>query len=877
MYCCALLLLCIFAPCVGFPACVYYCCSCCASAPENINTYDDIAYGQKGSRVRICAAKNASFHMGINLPTNYYGVRNAIIDSLVDSIVSRALKAKLEMATKLHGEINESHLASISTQGVRTFTSSSINSGFYLFTEQGNSDKTVSALHQNSSKEEFNPVLPSPQVEISQPEDIFAIDNNTSIVAQAVAVQPSPVGTPVVQVISGGPVHYTQYVTQKSRSMNQSTGIGMNNLNFPMNPPNTESCQSLIPGENVIGGWRFETSLLETWQIVYYFLTFGIGFFIHMLLHQYRTFTSFYVTQDRILIQEEVWNQEYCYTNRIMENEVSFMISDISYINVVELGSRWCGLLPARTWLEIRFGEYPAVTEDPPGLGRFPSLTGNPKLSMIEIAHLYAMSAVYGINEMNNPADAMHAYLTVAKTTGFIRAALNDVNYFFRFSFSLLSQFFSILTSLLFWCIYGSQTDDHAVGPKLVDGTLNGRRHFVGFQTSHAPHVAKEFIQLITQLNASKVSPMKPSVELDGLSPGERFDYSLEPDSPHNGLLQSINDTNIYKSGQGNGEKEFHILKRLWSLLSDEIVYDVTPFNPSIVWNCTNLTLTIMTAGLYYFLVLWPKLQYKKSYMITNRRLIRHITRSSTYSNLEIWFLAPINSYTLVEKERLSCCCCHDIQYEFITDSSRFGSLTFFLHNGSFMKTVLKVVSGRMKEYFPPNRNQLALSRQDLINIPQAGSDCFTNEFIADFETIECATGVTLPLSCLSRSLCCRKPLHFILTLTNAAIYLECYQGTIRMFTCLPWDEVGGIYWSNYQPYSSICFWLNSETYSNKLYGHAGAQLHFHTKESKSFSLGLNLPHRYVGVDKVINEFVATMQQRIHGKITDDDDEELGK
>jgi len=286
------------------------------------------------------------------------------------------------------------------------------------------------------------------------------------------------------------------------------------------------------------------------------------------------------------------------------------------------------------------------------------------------------------------------------------------------------------------------------------------------------------------------------------------------------------------------------------------------------------------------------------------------------YSNLEMWFLAPIDSYTMIEEVKrswlniISCggggctksngtqCCTREV-FQFVTDGSRFGSFVFFVSNKAFMKSLLKVVSGGMKQNVlaaialaaatSPAYNSLIANnkrggkvwtKEDVSALPEVlqfksnSRALLTLEFINSavdetkkqqqvvieggddvyfaLEVIQAVVSATLPpmqrdswLSSVTS--CCTTPSNSILTLTNAGIYLEhCAGKDIRMLTCIPWPMIDGAYWSNFQainPMGPLC--CQGKNHETPVYGFPGSQLHLHVDGNAHFGIGIQLPNRY--------------------------------
>jgi hypothetical protein len=107
------------------------------------------------------------------------------------------------------------------------------------------------------------------------------------------------------------------------------------------------------------------------------------------------------------------------------------------------------------------------------------------------------------------------------------------------------------------------------------------------------------------------------------------------------------------------------------------------------------------------------------------------------------------------------------------------------------MKSVLKVVSGGMKtvspHWFAHTQQQKVshpavldtrprvLTKDAILALPQASflsdGDCLTAEFLATEEQIDHVLGTTLTTTTLQRLLCCQRPIKWICTFTNAAMY----------------------------------------------------------------------------------------------------------
>lgn len=888
----------------------FFCCS-----ELNKDSYVDPAYGQKGAQLRICVKGSLSFRMGIALPTQFYGMEQASVNALIDSIIFRSLQNEVVRSRGGKGVLSNEALAVVGMQEI-TAGSGNVMGMVHQFAGQ-----IRTGFNGNSSDKTATPNV------YYNPDGSVVTQPALNPLQQMQAMQ---LAAPDVNQ----PVHFSQYSTiPPFRARPRGGGaIGGPGLHFPMEPQHgTQTHKSLVLGEVILRSWRIETSLLDDWQVLYNIISLGLGFFINQICHPFRTFTTVLVTPHRILLQEELFEMHCFCTYRILECETSFKISDLSYLNIIEVGPRWWGLLPGKTLVEMRFGDHPQITENPPNVGEFPSNSAgqNKERNPLILSMAKATEEVYGIAQEvpRNPADVLHRYMMYSigmqDIVNMITQNVLFVAYFFKH--------LAIIIGILIWeailNYIQTQAGNVLVGPKTFQNGKNGRTYWCRFSTHHAPTLAADLVQLLSQLQASKIARLVPSAQLKPKTSGVDFHVI------NVGQLAEANNTDEY--GKPGG---FNILQSLWQLQTDEVVYDVLPVNNHIVWTCANIFNTIVTFGYHYFYILRPWTRFKKSYLLTNRRLVRHVLRVSNgscdevcvsngimYSNLQMWFLSPINSYTVIEEVKenwlssmtkvcrgccqCDCCCKSKKVFQFVTDSSRFGAFVFYVSNKSFMKNVLQVVSGGMKQNvlaaialaktlptyramssaqsFKSKKGMKIWTKEDLMSLPEvltssksSGQEFLTTEFINTaenalvinressiiirsspeleedvnfaYEVIQAAISATLPpprkssrgLSDLF-AFCCDAGVRekTILTLTNAAIYLEhISESKMRMLTCIPWPLIDGAYWSNFQMLDPCCRDASRQV---PLYGFQGSRLNLHVFGNTHFGVGIQLPERY--------------------------------
>lgn len=197
---------------------------------------------------------------------------------------------------------------------------------------------------------------------------------------------------------------------------------------------------------------------------------------------------------------------------------------------------------------------------------------------------------------------------------------------------------------------------------------------------------------------------------------------------------------------------------------------------------------SIFSFGLYYIFVLANKMAYKRSFMLTNRRLVSHAARISSgvvYSSCcEIWFLTPISSYTIVKQKVLCDCLPPDLQ--FITQGSKFGTLNFKC-NEAFIKTYLELLCA--KKALSYDSSLPVMSFEGVLAIPEFGMAACTNDFLlscgeANGEVVNAAVGAILPPT-LFQNLFCIRSKTFTLTFSSKAVYIEAFDNRIRVrFFC---------------------------------------------------------------------------------------------
>ncbi|CAE7494678.1 unnamed protein product [Symbiodinium microadriaticum] len=359
----------------------------------------------------------------------------------------------------------------------------------------------------------------------------------------------------------------------------------------------------------------------------------------------------------------------------------------------------------------------------------------------------------------------------------------------------------------------------------------DGRLFTFYFKTTDAVNKCKDIVDTLSALVCAKQGRLPPP-NLSAIS-SPRYEISEQ--------VVPVNASDKY--GKDGG---FFVLRRMWDLLDGEVVYDVLPTNYRISWR--DLILCVITAGLYYLFRLHGRRRCRQSYMLTDRRLVSHAVRKAVcgstviYSCLQMWFLCPTLSFTIMRKKK-SCC---KYKSEFVTDSTRFGVLNLDMCNEPFMCTYLQVV-GALSTSAAEKRVEAGSSKALIHDVAEMKQARFCQLFLeAGGEATLGVLGSTFPVACLQR-LCWRQPVHCVLAVTSSAIYLEVYTKSVQIFTRIPTVMLRSVYCSNVQTRSALCCWKNSETYQYPLLGYSGAQIRMNIMGSNGFQTGLVLPGRYHG------------------------------
>jgi hypothetical protein len=501
----------------------------------------------------------------------------------------------------------------------------------------------------------------------------------------------------------------------------------------------------------VIKEWRTETTRLESWEVILAFLTFGIYYFYRMILFNVRRFLTLRITNERILINEEIIVVRFFVLHSIFENQTSFRLEDLCYVNAMEIGPSLC-CIPTRTFLSMRFGQYP-FPADVPHSADTGSQKSRSDRSWFTIAHVRALARVYGIYE--EAGSAQSAEQEINNETSFFSwstVAIDYMHYLYVVMAEITKQFFHLIWEVL-RSIFTFR--NLSSGASHLSSQADARHFSFYFKTSNAAAISRDIVNTLSALVSEKRAPLNPS----GLAPVTSPRYEVSD------TVTELNRTDKY--GKDGG---FFVMKRMWSLLDGETVFDVIPTNYKMtMWD---MILTVLSAGLYYVFRIYGRRRCRQSFMVTDRRLISHSMRKACcgstviYSCLQIWFLAPTLGFTIVRKKK-SCC---KYRSDFISDSTRFGVLNLNLHGEQFMCNFLRVVSATESSSSSKQDMTSALSR-----VAEMDGTHFSRIFLeAGNEQVAAALGSVLPVSCLSK-LCCSKSVKMVLIVTPSAILLEMY------------------------------------------------------------------------------------------------------
>lgn len=711
------------------------CCCCClqpnGAVQNNYNFYDAV-FGFKGSTVAVCARGNNTFRLGMLIPHTYYGVcDNSTLNALVDAINFRSL---LNDPKNMHVD-----------------SESSKSTGVTMQVNGGGTGAQLTALGggiANASMKAQN------------------------MVRSGSSRSNSPVRSPLPTVGTdpNAPPHPAHYSGNNCRFKPAVHGFP---LDFNMN----NGYVSLAAGETLVKGWKVETTHLEDWEIILMFLSFGLSFIYRMIFVQQRRFHNIYVTTDRVLIKEEVFEMRVWTVSRIFENQASFKLSDLCYVSAQEVGSRWCGFFPAMSQISMRFGRYPKLSEAAHSLDN--SMTTTSDRNPFSIALMEAMKSAYNIHENGTPQAVMDNFLKAEQNPrSFVKTTVDAFVFTGAFLHSLAGQFTKQLKHMFIWFLSSSMS---TVGPAQVDGTRDSRSFHILFKTASASAVTGDVMKTLLQAASAKHDPLVPG---SGLAPLDPSLFGVLPA----GSICPVNSTGEY------GQKgSMVVLERMWSLLAGEVVYDAVPTNPR--WTLWERIMTVLTLSIYYWLYVRKRLQYKTSHMVTNRRVISHtlrVRRDVRHSFVEMWLLAPTTSFTLIKKVP-SCShvlCRRRTNISFVTDSTRFGVLQVHVECEPFIMSLLKVLTPAQPAHLHSN-SLVPMSREDFMAIPEIEPPSYTVRFLGESEVIDAALGSTMPLTCLKKILC-KSPMKFTITFTwyaflsNISSFFLIWYGFIHAFNLYP-------------------------------------------------------------------------------------------
>jgi len=217
--------------------------------------------------------------------------------------------------------------------------------------------------------------------------------------------------------------------------------------------------------------------------------------------------------------------------------------------------------------------------------------------------------------------------------------------------------------------------------------------------------------------------------------------------------------------------------------------------------------------------------------MVTSRRMVSHtasvISGTVSYSSLEMWFLAPVKSFAIMEKTFY----CSGKKFSFVTDGSKFGILDIKFGNEEFVKTYLKVVSAKARI---GGMTSTTMTLEAFNESPALINAVFTKDFaFSGGEQVHHAAGAKLPPRLLNNVLACKEPMTYTLTFTDKSILIEAYNRSFRIFSSISWKSVYGIYWSNFQANSENLTCFNNPKKMFPLYGYAGSQIRFNLKGTR--------------------------------------------
>ncbi len=348
--------------------------------------------------------------------------------------------------------------------------------------------------------------------------------------------------------------------------------------------------------------------------------------------------------------------------------------------------AQFCGLLPARTAVNLKFSSYPTDAELPHSIDRHYNALSQPTFAAI--AYNAASRLVYNtqINNTNttnntNYMNTVHSKLThQLHTITYIPSYSTYISNILLFCVLFVKEYIRAIVIFLIKIVTQKR---NCTGMHQYKGITNSTAFELNYNTAVTPFLAAEILKTLTaaviekqqdnntqnaqnntQSNENKNSRATittPHIHTDRCASDDcsidtnastvKFSTNSNSNVANNDMnqyyntvdpeyIEPINKTNTYHTAHS-----FNILNRLWSLHPYEIVTDVIPDNP--LWRCTDTLYTVLTGGLYYLLSVRIKMQYRSGYMLTSHRLVRHTLRthkgSIVYSNLEFYFL-PINA-----------------------------------------------------------------------------------------------------------------------------------------------------------------------------------------------------------------------------------------
>lgn len=490
----------------------------------------------------------------------------------------------------------------------------------------------------------------------------------------------------------------------------------------------------LATGEYIVAEYRWNAHVLSFKEWLLCFATLGYYYFLTRCVIRRNHRYSVLVTNLRVMTKEEFYQIKGCgwvYVEKAVENQTSFKLSELSYIMSEKRGATLLGWKPSIVNLEIHFGEYPIS----------PSSSGIRRVSDV-------------IDQINATNDTLNQLLGYAQ------------------------DFSSIAWDYLKWL--WEMTKEIILTPAETSGEANRN----GDGNAQILSISVELVQ-----DPEAFEQLQKIVQaiIDHL-PARNFAADVTPEEDLRPSLIHVDQTTAVNAGNGatyGSDKTgaFTVNTHLLYLHPSERVKDVCPNN--YMFTCQHLLYMYATLGLYY-VMLWDLVTYSTSFMVTDRRLVKHSLRLSIvdhkvlHHRLDMWFPDEADgSYVVNQGNDVRGCAKGTTELSVETDKK--GTLNIVLNSYEF---ALKL-AGHLTATLPRRGEHVSVLPQETYQSARmTRRGLLTKLALLPDEHVDACENAYLRNSACCNALTCglRKVLKTTLTTTDRGVYVESYQQNSKGF-----------------------------------------------------------------------------------------------